>query len=256
MIILNAPYSVDVPLDAGETLTVEGRGGTVVSVVSGLGGSGTIGTVDGSQTFGAYGSDGVIRITAVDENCSYGVNAPQDVTAITDASGATVLSVGGNRISPSVISNTRPNFEVSGVTTETEAGRIYIPGGLMLENSALLITTLWRLDGADAKNLHMRAGNDATTTYATSTRIGSYSGLTTQDSIGFTTLVYNNNSVSSQLVLPVGASQPFGVASAAAMLTPTIDTALDWSIFLGAKCDALTDPLTKCVLLAVLVELK
>lgn len=154
------------------------------------------------------------------------------------------------------ISSTRPNFEVSGTATETEAGRIQIPGGLMKANSALLITTLWQLDGNDSKNLYMRAGNDATTVYSTSTRIGAYNGLSTQKSASFGVLLYNNGSTVAQIVLPQGAIPPFGTASTGALILPTIDTTLDWSIYLGAINSVAGAPLNKCILKAMLAELK
>lgn len=106
MIILNPGSTVDVSLTAGETLTVESRGGTVVTAVSGLGVSGTLGTVDGSSTFGAYGSDGVIRISAVMEGCSYGVIPATHVTSATNLDGSVSLLAGGVAVVRSVLATT------------------------------------------------------------------------------------------------------------------------------------------------------
>lgn len=154
------------------------------------------------------------------------------------------------------ISNTRPNFEVSGTTTETEAARIKIPGGLLKPTSSVLITTLWQLDGADSKNLYMRAGDDATMTYGTSLRIGSYNGLTTQKTAGFTVLLNNNGSTGAQIAFANGGSQPFGAASAAVPVEVAVDTALDWSIYLGAINSVVGAPVNKCILKSVIVEIK
>ena len=174
-----------------------------------------------------------------------------------DASGNTVLvGADGKHIYLGPIANVRPNFEVSGTATETEAARIQIPGGLLKPNSAVQITTLWQLDGADSKNLYMRAGDDATMTYGTSLRIGSYNGLTTQKSVGFTLLLHNNGSTGAQIAVGNGASQPFGVASTAVPVEVAVNTALDWSIYLGALNSVVGAPVNKCILKSVIVEIK
>lgn len=175
----------------------------------------------------------------------------------TDAFGNTVLEgADGKHIYLGPIANVRPNFEVSGTTAETEAARIKIPGGLLKPTSSVLITTLWQLDGADSKNLYMRAGDDATMTYGTSLRLGSYNGLTTQKTAGFTVLLNNNGSTGAQIAFANGGNQPFGAASTAVPVEVAVDTALDWSIYLGAINSVVGAPVNKCILKSVIVEIK
>lgn len=92
MIIVNAGYTVNVPLAAYQSITVSGRG-ALVSAVSGLGLSGLIGTVaDADRTFGPYTVAGVVSINAVGKDCYYGVNTALDITTHTSAH--SVLGVG------------------------------------------------------------------------------------------------------------------------------------------------------------------
>lgn len=89
MIILNSGYTATVAIANGESLTIESRGGTTVTAVSGLGASGLLGTVDGTRTFGPY-SAGVISVSAVGGDCSYRVNPTSEIRGVTDANGNTI----------------------------------------------------------------------------------------------------------------------------------------------------------------------
>lgn len=86
MNIISAGNSATFTLPANNQLTVESRGGTTVTGPSGL-----LGTVDGSQTFGAYSVDTVITVAAVGDDCSYGVTEPSNAKLTTSPSGGVAI---------------------------------------------------------------------------------------------------------------------------------------------------------------------
>lgn len=91
MNILPSGSSYTFTLLAGDVLTVTSRGGTTVTGPSGL-----LGTVDGTSRFGSYSSNTSITITAVGNDCEYGIIEPSVAEFAIDASGNVTGLVGPN----------------------------------------------------------------------------------------------------------------------------------------------------------------
>lgn len=126
MLLLNPGYTKTVNLAANQTLYVETLGLVVVTAVSGLGiTAGVLASVDGSQTFGPYATDGVLTIAATKSDCTYGVSDADNLArVVTNPSAGGIALVGPD--GPLALSGYHPDFNVdcivSGMALPTTGG--------------------------------------------------------------------------------------------------------------------------------------
>lgn len=119
-------------------------------------------------------------------------------------------------------------------TTLTQIAFATIPGNYMKSRTRLSIVALFDATGNDSKDIQIRVGA-ASGSFATATQIGGQLGLTTQKYIGLNALIWNNNSTQAQRAIPTGQNIWTGTNTSNPSTALTIDTTLDWNIYLGVK---------------------
>lgn len=158
MSIVNLGYTQNVSLAAGESLTVTSYGDAVVTAVSGGVGSGVLGTVDGTSTFGPYSSAGVISIQAKKVDCSYQINPI--VPAFLNASSTALLGPGGLPLEGLVL-NQISSFLFSGSTTTAIAG---LSAAISPKNGQNNTATVTTNTGVTACTVAIQAATDVALT--------------------------------------------------------------------------------------------
>jgi len=119
-------------------------------------------------------------------------------------------------------------------TTLTQIAFATVPGGYMKTRSRLGIAVIFDATGNDSKDIQIRVG-PSVGDFATASQIGGQLGLTTQRYIGLNALIWNNNSTQSQQAVPTGQNNWVGTNASTSSTKLTIDTTLDWNIYIGVK---------------------
>lgn len=155
-----------------------------------------------------------------------------------------LANVSGADLPGTLLADTAPGTLVQDTvgsisTTLSQVAVATIPGGRMGLRTRLQIGAIFDLAGNDSKDLRLLAG-PASGSFATATQFGGLAGLTTQRYAPLFGLVAAENSVTALRANAVGQGD-WPRANSTASIALSIDTALDWNIYVGVKFNAATN---------------
>lgn len=193
---------------------------------------------------------GLFRLRRVNAG---GYPVPVDVVFEDDSYASTWPAV---RILHNVSPNSTLNDTSGGAgTTATPFPTVYtIPGGVMGRTSGIRLWGAMDWVGGNSKSVIIKVGQSSDTWSTASTNYSGQGGLSTQKFTTFGALIWNDNSTNAQRGNPNGTVNFMNSSTGLTTGTTSINTALDWNIWVGVQFGTLNGGDT-CTLRRVLIEL-
>lgn len=159
---------------------------------------------------------------------------------VISAAAQALVSAHGNLANGQMVGESAPNTVITDNTTTgvgltlTQMGFITIPGGAMGLRTRLQVGAIFDVTGNDSKDVRLFAG-PASGTFATAISFSGRFGFTGDRYQPLLGLIYNENSMAAQRASASGQPDwPRNNASGGTVAL-TIDTTLDWNIYVGGK---------------------
>lgn len=212
---------------------------------------------------GAYSLEyplGTVLASAVTTSANYQLGAGQFRLTTTGSVTYTLNQFNDVGSGITLIHNSSPNITLNDTssgagTTATPFGQVFtIPGGLMGANSAIRVWGAIDWVGGNSKSVIIKVGQSSDTWSTASTNYSGQGGLSTQKFTTFGALIWNDGVSNAQRGNPNGTVNFMNASTSLTTGTTTINTALDWNIWIGVQFGTLNGGDT-ATLRRVLIEL-